>query len=122
VRTVQAYTAVVELIGSPGVRIAAMLEDDDRPISFQGGDNPTLGPARAVLELVPADVLASPETARRVVTSGLGGIFPARLTLGLLTRVDLGTDGLFKTGEVQLDPALSTLSEVAVLLPAPAGP
>jgi rod shape-determining protein MreC len=51
------------------------------------------------------------------VTSGLGGVFPAGLTLGTVTKVEPSTDGLFKTGNVQLDPNLASLTEVTVLVP-----
>ena len=117
IREVHAYTAVVELISSPGVRIAACLEADTRPISYQGGLNPTLDPAQGEVEYVPVDVFTSPNSPRRLVTSGLGGVFPGGLTIGYLTRVEPSTDGLFKTGDVQLDPALSALTEVTVLVP-----
>jgi rod shape-determining protein MreC len=118
-RVVQAgaYTSVVELISSPGVRLAAVIEGDTRPISFRGGINPTFGPAEGVIEFVPLDIFARPGAPRRLVTSGLGGIFPAGLTLGEVVGVDASTDGLFKTGRVRLDPRLSELTEVTVLVP-----
>lgn len=117
VTEVRAYTAVVELISSPTVRLAAVIENDERPISYQGGINPTFGPAKGTIEFVPLDIFASATLPKRLVTSGLGGVFPAGLTLGTVTKVEPSTDGLFKTGEVQLDPALSTLTEVTVLVP-----
>lgn len=120
VREVHAYTAVVELVSSPGVRIAAVLEGDTRPISYQGGDNPVLGPARGVVDYLPVDVMASEAAPRKLFTSGLGGVFPPNLPLGLLTSVEPSADGLFKTGGVQLDPGLSSLAEVTVLVPLPA--
>ncbi|HYP16845.1 MAG TPA: rod shape-determining protein MreC [Opitutus sp.] len=117
VSEVYAYTAVVDLISNPSVRIASIVEGDDRPISFQGGDNPTFGPPKGVIEFVPLDVFASPTTPKRLVTSGLGGVFPPGLTLGTITKVEPSTDGLFKNGEVQLDPNLAALREVTVLVP-----
>jgi rod shape-determining protein MreC len=39
------------------------------------------------------------------------------LTLGTILRADLASDGLFKSGEVALDPRLGTLTEVSVLVP-----
>lgn len=114
---VHAYTSEVELISSPGVRLAAVVEGDDRPMSFQGGLNPTYGPAKGVIEFVPLDIFASPTSTKRLVTSGLGGVFPAGLTLGRVIKLEPSTDGLFKTGEVELDPRLGELTEVTVLVP-----
>ena len=113
---VHAYTSVVELISNPSVRLAAAIEGDTRPISFQGGENPTFGPAKATIEFVPLDVFASPMLPKKLVTSGLGA-FPPGITLGTITKVEPSTDGLFKTGEVQLDPTLAELTEVTVLVP-----
>lgn len=117
VTEVHAYTSVVEVIGSPNVRLAATIEGDDRPISFQGGINPTFGPALGEIEFVPLDIYASTTMPKRLVTSGLGGLFPPGLFLGTVTKTEPSTDGLFKTGVVQLDPLLNQLNEVTVLVP-----
>ncbi len=117
VTEVHAYTSIVDLISSPTIRIAAFVENDDRPISFQGGDNPAFGPAKGIMEFVPLDIYATPTAPRRLVTSGLGGVFPPGLALGNVTKTEPSTDGLFKSGEVSLDPLLSTLTEVTVLVP-----
>ena len=117
VAEVHAYTAVVDLISSPTLRIAATLEGDSRPLSFQGGNNPAFGPARGIVDYVPTDASASEVMPRRIVTSGLGGVFPAGLFIGEITRLETSTDGLFKTGEVRLDSRLAELAEVTVLVP-----
>ena len=119
VREVHAYTAVVDLITSPTVRLAANLEGDARPVSYQGGINLPffLSSARGVVEFVPPDIFASAKSPKRLVTSDLGGVFPAGLTIGWVTRLEASADGLFKGGEVALDPRLSELSEVTVLVP-----
>jgi rod shape-determining protein MreC len=108
---------VVELISSPGLRLAAVVEGDTRPVSYQGGDNPAFGAARGTVEYVPMDILILPGAPRRLLTSGLGGVFPAGLPIGTLTHAEPAPDGLFKVGEVRLDPALSALTEVTVLVP-----
>lgn len=117
VSEVRATTAVVELITSPNVRLAGVVEGDSRPISFQGGVNPTFAPPTGIVEFVPLDVIATPTTPKRLVTSGFGGVFPPGLTLGTIIRASIGGDGLFQTGEVKLDERLGSLTEVTVLVP-----
>ena len=117
VTEVHATTAVVELISSPNVRLSGVVEGDPRPVSFQGGVNPTFAPPTGVVEFVPLDIIATPNSQKRLVTSGYGGVFPPGLTLGNITRADMGSDGLFKSGEVKLDERLGSLTEVTVLVP-----
>jgi len=116
VREVRAYEADVDLVSSPRLRLAANFEDDTRPVSYQGGDNPSLGPARGIVEFVPPDIVTYSSNPRRLVTSGLGE-FPPGLTIGFVSRLETSTDGLFLNGEVTLDPRLSELTEVTVLVP-----
>jgi rod shape-determining protein MreC len=122
VAEVHASASVVQLLSDPGLRIAAVVDGDTRPISYQGAENPTFGAPRGVVEFVPLDVAAGAAAPRRLATSGLGGVYPAGLTVGMVVRVEASADGLFKTGEVSLDPRLSELTEVTVLEPAEAGP
>ncbi|HVU32456.1 MAG TPA: rod shape-determining protein MreC [Opitutaceae bacterium] len=117
VSVVHATTSEVELISSPNVRLAGVIEGDTHPVSFQGGVNPTFGPPKGVVEFVPLGIFASPAAPKRLVTSGLGGVFPPGLTLGTITKLSLGTDGLFQSGEVTLDDRLGSLTEVTVLVP-----
>lgn len=122
VAEVGAYTAVVDLVSSPTLRVAAMVEGDSRPFSFQGGPNPPFTQARGTVEFVPLDVYASATTPKRIVTAGLGGVFPPGIVLGYVQELELDTNGLFKSGTVLLDPRLNELHEVAVLVPLNAEP
>ena len=117
VRAVHAYTSEVTMISNPGLRLAANIEDDSRPLSYQGGNNPAFGPAMGRVEFVPLEMTATPSAPRRLVTSGLGGVFPPGLTIGHIIRLDPSTDGLFKSGDVKLDPRLDSIEEVTVLVP-----
>lgn len=117
VTEVHLTTAVVELISSEGVRLAGVVEGDTRLISFQGGLNPTFGPPTGVIEFVPLGLIANASAPLRLVTSGLGGVFPPGLALGTVAHLVRSPDGLFQTGEVQLDERLGSLVEVTVLVP-----
>lgn len=114
---VHAYTSEVDLITSPSFRVAASAEGDNRPVSYQGGINETFSPPRGTVDFVPLDITASQSQPQRLVTSGLGGIFPPGLTIGFITKLEPSTDGMFKTGEVKLDQRLNSLTEVTVLVP-----
>jgi rod shape-determining protein MreC len=111
------YTSEVDLISTPGLRLAATLEGDTRPINYQGASKEAFGPFGGIIDFVPLDVFANSATPRRVVTSGLGGTFPSGLVIGKITNLESGTDGLFKSGKVELDPRLVDVSEVTVLVP-----
>lgn len=117
VSEVYAYTAVVDLITSPTFRVAASAEGDTRPISYQGGLNRSFTTPRGTVEFVPTDIFADPNRPKRLVTSGLGGVFPPGLTIGEIIVLEPSTDGLFKSGEVRLDTRLGSLVEVTVLVP-----
>jgi rod shape-determining protein MreC len=117
VSEVHARTAVVDLISSPQLRLAAAIEGDQRPISFQGGNNRPFRASEALVEFVPLDLFATPARPLRLVTSGLGGIFPRGLRLGEVIELEPSTDGLFKSGRVRLDPRLNEITEVTVLVP-----
>jgi rod shape-determining protein MreC len=114
---VHRYTAVVDLITSPTFRLAATVSGDNKPISYQGGLNSSFKSPRGTVEFVPLDIFATPAAPKRLVTSGLGGIFPPGLAIGDITNLEPSTDGLFKTGEVALDERLISLTEVTVLVP-----
>lgn len=117
VAEVYAYTAIVDLVSSPTLRIAAMVDGDSRPFSFQGGPNPPFAQAQGQIEFVPLDVYASENAPKRIVTAGLGGVFPPGIVIGYVRSLELDTGGLFKSGTVLLDPRLNELHEVAVLVP-----
>ena len=114
---VHRYTSVVDLITSPTLRLAATVAGDTRPISYQGGLNNSFASPRGTVDFVPLDVYATPSASKHLVTSGLGGVFPPGLTIGEITNLEPSADGLFKSGEVQLDQRLGTLTEVTVLIP-----
>lgn len=110
-------TAVVDLVSSPTFRATGVVEGDTKVLSYQGGINATLAPPTGVIDHVSLDIKFTPSAAKRVVTSGLGGLFPPGLTLGTISNLRLKEDGLAQQGEVRLDERLGSLTEVTVLVP-----
>ncbi len=117
VRTVHQYTSTVELLSNSHLRMAVVIEGDNRPMSFRGAGYTQFRSPTGLAEYVPTDIrLIDPASPPRIVTSGIGGVFPAGLPVGYLTRLKPGASGMFQDGEVRLDTNLSNLSEVAVLV------
>jgi rod shape-determining protein MreC len=116
VREVGAYSSVVELISSPELRVAAVIEGDTRPIQYQGVPAGAFSPAAGRIAFVPLDFRLEPGKPARVITSGLGGSFPEGLVIGTVSQLELSPDGLFQQGEVRIDPAIASLQEVSVIM------
>lgn len=117
VRDVYAYTAVVELVSSPGFRMAAQIEGTESPVTFQGDVNAPMQPPLGEVLNVPPNVKRVSGKPLRLLSSELGGIFPAGLLIGDITRLEPAVDGYFQRGEVQLPQRLSELREVAIIVP-----
>jgi len=117
VREVSAHTAIVDLVSSRLFRMAANLEGDGRPFTYQGLHTLPLETPQGEVRDVPPGIPMSTGETRRIVTSGLGGVFPEGLTLGTVDVLEHGNDGLFLRGQIKLDPRLMDLQEVSVLVP-----
>ena len=115
VREVHMTTTVVDLITSPNIRLAAVFEGDDRPVLYQGTVTGPFKPAQGSVQNVPTDIHISRDHPRRLITSGLGGVFPAGLTIGWVHYLTASSDGLFQSGDVKLSADLNILREVAIL-------
>ena len=112
---VNATTAVVELITSPLFRMAAHFDGDQRPVCYQGKITQSFQVPQGGVRDVPTDCeLKEPLT---LVSSALGGIFPDGIFIGTIQTLEADKDGLFLNGRVELNRALLSLKEVAVLLP-----
>lgn len=117
VRSAELYLAVVEVVSSPGFRMAARIEGIDSPVTYQGAVNEPLQPPRGEVINVPPEAEIPAGASLRLVSSQLGGIFPAGLPIGGVTALSPGTDGYFQRGTVSLPRQLSELREVAVIVP-----
>lgn len=117
VQDVFSHSATVQLVSSPGFRIASTIEGDRRPITYQGEATPPFGNPRGKINNVPPDYQIEAIESKRLVTSHLGGIFPEGLTIGTIEQLNPRADGLFQEGSITLSSDLTSLSEVAVLIP-----
>lgn len=120
VTAVHATTSIVELVSSPTLRLSGMIDgqaQQSQLISYQGGVNASFAAPKGIVEFVPLGAFANDVAPLRVITSGLGGVFPPGLTIGRINKLRRGTDGMFQTGEVLLDERLVSLTEVTVLVP-----
>ena len=118
VQEVRKYTSVVYLISNIDIRLAVVLEGDNRVISFTGAQSTAFGNPRGLAEYVPTDIkISDPQNPPRLLTSGLGGVFPPGLPVGHIKNLRQGAGGMFLDADVELDRRLTHLSEVAVLTP-----
>lgn len=120
VREVFYDTCVVELISSPSFRISACIAGmENRPVTYQGAGAAPFGKPRGKISDVPADAVLPGGGARLdVVTSGLGGIFPAGLKIGSVAGTAARSgDGIFREADVALSQDLASIEEAAILVP-----
>ena len=114
---VNAFTSRVELITSPNFRMAANFEGDERPVVYQGVAQTGFGAPVGSVRDAPQDLAASSQNPLKLVSTRLGGTFPPGLMIGRVPWLEPGGSGIFQAGEVELDPRLLSLHEVAVLIP-----
>ncbi|MFM9001616.1 MAG: rod shape-determining protein MreC [Opitutia bacterium] len=118
VAQVHLYTSEVDLITSPGVRCTAHLDGDDqrRVVLISGTTSGTKG--TALVSNVPKEYSAPAGMEPRLMTTGIGGVFPAGLILGHLQGgLRTTPKGDFMEAEVAPPRALNSLQEVSVLVP-----
>ncbi len=114
---VNAFTSRVELISSPNFRMAANFEGDERPVVYQGLAQGGFGNPVGTVRDAPQDIVASTQIPLKLVSTRLGGTFPPGLMIGRVTWLEPGSTGIFQAGQVELDPRLLSLHEVAILIP-----
>ena len=114
---VNAFTSRVELVTSPNFRMAANFEGDWRPVIYQGVAQSGFGNPIGSVRDAPKDTIASTLTPLKLVSTHLGGTFPAGLVIGQVSWLEPGITGIFQAGSVELDSRLLSLHEVAVLIP-----
>ena len=117
IASVSAYTSVVELTSSHRFRMAAHFKGDDRPVIYSGNGGSSLHSFKGKVSDVPADISPTRDNPAILVTSSLAGTFPDGIEIGKVYSLELGSNGIFKSGEVVINKNLSSVLEVAVLVP-----
>lgn len=104
----------VVLIGDPNCKVAALVQNESRDSGVVGAAGPL---DTSLVELGHLTRNASLKPGQPVVTSGLGGIFPAGIPIGKIVDSRPVEYGLYTEARVKLAANLSGLEEVWVLLP-----
>lgn len=124
VRAVHMDTSEVELVTSPGFRCSAFLEGDEEPdgrrrtVFVEGSPAQPFTRPRARVTFIPYTYSAPAGQAAKVVTTGLGGLYPAGLRLGTLAPTLEDTpEGAYRNGTLTPAADLLSLREVGVLIP-----
>jgi len=105
---VTAGAARVQLINDPGSVVNTILESSKTEVTMAGTVTGEIN-----LSLIPQDLLVLPGEV--VLTSGLGGKYPANIMVGQVTNVQNATNELFQGASVQPVVDFSNLSVVLVI-------
>jgi rod shape-determining protein MreC len=108
-------SARVLLLGDPNCRVSAMIEKSREAGILGSGSGSLIDQNMLDLTYLPAAV--SVEPGQRVVTSGLGGVFPPGIPIGEIADSRTVGYGLYREARVKLSANLKQLEEVWVKLP-----
>ena len=106
--SVTPHTAEVLLVTDPSLKVACTLEGCPKSFGILGGGTED----RLDLQHFKAGGQVAPRA--RVLTSGLGGVFPAGIPVGTLLVDDKPADASARTGEVQPTVDFSALEDVFI--------
>lgn len=101
-------TARVELITDKNSRVAAMIQKNRVEAILCGQSGPI-----CIMEYLDRD--ADIQAGDYVISSGMGGIFPKGLMLGIVSKVEKKSYGLFQYAEITPQVPFSMLEEVLIL-------
>lgn len=104
----------VVLLGDPNCRVSALVENESRDTGVIGASRPL---ESSLVELTRLSRNANIRPGQKVITSGLGGVFPKNLPIGKVVDSHLVEYGLYKVARVRLEANLGSLEEAWVLMP-----
>jgi len=124
VSAVHVNTSEVELVTSPGFRCSAFLEGDESPegrrrmVFVEGLPSQPFAAPRGRVTHIPYTYGVPAGQPAKVVTTGLGGLYPAGLRLGTLhPNLEDTPSGAYRNGTFTPAADLLSLREVGVLIP-----
>ncbi len=104
----------VVLLGDPDCRVSALVEDPARDIGVLSASESL---DNSLAELTYLSGAANLKSGEQVVSSGLGGVFPAGIPIGQVVDSQEEDLGLYTSARVKLSANLGALGQVWVLLP-----
>jgi rod shape-determining protein MreC len=113
IHSVSLTRSQVVLIGDPNCKVGALVQNETHDTGVIGSGGPF---DNSLVELSYLSRGANLKPGQNVVTSGLGGIFPAGLPIGKIVDSRAVEYGLYTEARVKLTANLSGLEEVWVLL------
>lgn len=110
----------VDLITSPSFRCTAFLDGDEPPriVHVGGMAGNSLSAPRAKISVIPHEYSPPAGEVTKVITTGLGGVFPAGLVIGTIVgEVTKTSEANFKEAFMAPSKDLDRIDEVSVLIP-----
>jgi len=108
------HTANILLISDPSCKASVRLDSEESPGVLSGGGVSLRGKVRCHLTLIDKDIQV--ERDDMLVTTGMGGVFPAGIDVGFVDAVELDkSSGLFQRATVVPAVDLQSLSTVFVI-------
>jgi rod shape-determining protein MreC len=105
----------VVLIGDPNCKVSALVENPTHDTGVISASGPLVN---SLVDLTFLPSGANPKPGQSVVTSGLGGVFPKGIPIGLVAENAQSVEfGLYAGTRVKLSANLGALEQVWVLLP-----
>ena len=103
----------VRTVLDPATKVACQVSRTG-DTAYTAGSNVDLA-RQNTLRMTALERTSSAAVGDYVVTSGIGGVFPAGLLIGSLTRIQSATDGMTLNGEVELFADIYNLKQVMVI-------
>ena len=104
----------VSLIGDPNCRVSALVEDASQDTGILSASGPL---DSSLADLTYLSSSATLKSGQQVVTSGIGGVFPKGIPIGVVVDAQQVEYGLYTEARVKLSANMGALEEVWVLTP-----